>query len=218
MADGFKSRLFDILKPSSWNFQNLTFPWRFSNDRLSQVQLKEYQELTFLTKHEIIRASERFKELVPEHIKDFTRRTVRSPMQQMVQINELKANPFKRRICKIFSTSKLNNGSISFEDFLDMFSAFSEAAPASVKAEYAFRIMDFNDSGAIERTDLSQFLTLITGNESHKILNDMEMRIIIDMIMEDIDMDGDERINLSEFHHIASKMPDFASYFTMTVY
>ncbi|XP_038661084.1 uncharacterized protein LOC119970480 isoform X1 [Scyliorhinus canicula] len=56
MADGFKSRLFDILKPSSWNFQNLTFPWRFSNDRLSQVQLKEYQELTFLTKHEIIRA------------------------------------------------------------------------------------------------------------------------------------------------------------------
>ncbi|GCB79898.1 hypothetical protein scyTo_0017034 [Scyliorhinus torazame] len=77
---------------------------------------------------------------------------------------------------------------------------------------------NFNDNGAIDRSDLSQFLTLITGNEIHKTLNEMEMRIIIDMIMEDIDMDGDERINLSEFHHIASKMPDFASYFTMTVY
>ncbi|XP_072447847.1 calcium and integrin-binding protein 1-like [Chiloscyllium punctatum] len=139
-------------------------------------------------------------------------------MQQMIQINELKANPFKRRICRIFSTSKLNNGSISFEDFLDMFSAFSEAAPADVKAEYAFRILDFNDNGTIDRSDLIKFLTLITGNEVHKILNETEMGIIIDMIMEDIDMDGDERINLSEFHHIASKMPDFASYFTMTVY
>ncbi|XP_043558822.1 calcium and integrin-binding protein 1-like [Chiloscyllium plagiosum] len=157
-----------------------------------------------------LRACERFKELVPEHIKDFTRRTVRSPMQQMIQINELKANPFKRRICRIFSTSKLNNGSISFEDFLDMFSAFSEAAPADVKAEYAFRILDFNDNGTIDRSDLIKFLTLITGNEVHKILNETEMGIIIDMIMEDIDMDGDERINLSEFHHIASKMPDFA--------
>ncbi|GCC30036.1 hypothetical protein chiPu_0008480 [Chiloscyllium punctatum] len=123
---------------------------------------------------------------------------------------EIQANPFKRRICRIFSTSKLNNGSISFEDFLDMFSAFSEAAPADVKAEYAFRILDFNDNGTIDRSDLIKFLTLITGNEVHKILNETEMGIIIDMIMEDIDMDGDERINLSEFHHIASKMPDFA--------
>lgn len=54
--NGLKSRIFEILKPSSWNLQNLTFPWRISSDRLSKVELNEYQELTFLTKHEIIRA------------------------------------------------------------------------------------------------------------------------------------------------------------------
>ncbi|XP_078252529.1 calcium and integrin-binding protein 1-like [Rhinoraja longicauda] len=139
-------------------------------------------------------------------------------MQQMMKITELKANPFKERICKTFSTSSGQNGSISFEDFLDMFSAFSAAAPIHVKAEYAFRILDFNDNDTIDREDLTKFLVLITGNEVNKILTGVEVMMIIDMIMIDVDLDGDDCINLSEFQHIASKVPDFAGYFTMSVY
>lgn len=33
-------------------------------------------------------------------------------------------NPFKDRICKVFSSSK--DGELTFEDFLDMMSVFSE--------------------------------------------------------------------------------------------
>ena len=36
----------------------------------------------------------------------------------------MQVNPFKDRICKVFSSSK--DGELTFEDFLDMMSVFSE--------------------------------------------------------------------------------------------
>ncbi len=71
-------------------------------------------------------------------------------MEVMLNNPELKVNPFGDRICLVFSTSK--DGDCTFEDFLDMMSAFSEDAPISVKAEYAFRIF-----GNIEHTNLMTF-------------------------------------------------------------
>lgn len=59
-------------------------------------------------------------------------------MAKILQYPELNTNPFGDRICKIFSSSK--DGDCTFEDFLDMMSVLSEHAPASVKAEHAFRI------------------------------------------------------------------------------
>lgn len=58
--------------------------------------------------------------------------------EKIMNIPELRVNPFNDRICKVFSSS--GNGDMSFEDFLDMMSVFSEAAPKKVKVEYAFRI------------------------------------------------------------------------------
>ena len=37
----------------------------------------------------------------------------------------LQVNPFRDRICKVFSSS--GDGALTFEDFLDMMSVFSEA-------------------------------------------------------------------------------------------
>ena len=47
-------------------------------------------------------------------------------------------NPFRRRICEVFSED--GHGNMCFDDFLDMFSVFSEAAPRDIKAVYAFKI------------------------------------------------------------------------------
>lgn len=59
-------------------------------------------------------------------------------MAKILQYPELRVNPFRDRICKVFSSS--NDGDCTFEDFLDMMSVFSETAPKAVKAEHAFRI------------------------------------------------------------------------------
>ena len=50
----------------------------------------------------------------------------------------IQVNPFRDRICEVFSSS--GDGNLTFEDFLDMMSVFSENAPKNVKVEYAFRI------------------------------------------------------------------------------
>ena len=46
-------------------------------------------------------------------------------------------NPLKDQIFKVFAQNK---GRMNFEDYLNMMSVFSEAAPLSVKSYYAFKI------------------------------------------------------------------------------
>lgn len=55
------------------------------------------------------------------------------------------ANPFQHRICRVFSTSDNGDDSMSFEDFLDMLSVFSDSATSDIKSHYAFRI--FGNAG-----------------------------------------------------------------------
>jgi hypothetical protein len=47
-------------------------------------------------------------------------------------------NPFKQRICQVFSRD--GKGNLTFEDFLDLLSVFSEQAPRDIKVFYAFKI------------------------------------------------------------------------------
>lgn len=66
-----------------------------------------------------------------------------------------KENPFRRRICEVFSEDGCGN--LTFDDFLDMFSVLSETAPLALKLKYAFRIygnkIDPNDFFEINTID-----------------------------------------------------------------
>lgn len=81
-------------------------------------------------------AHHKFKALAPEKVGH--NRNAKLPMSKILQYPELRVNPFGDRICKVFSSSQ--DGDCTFEDFLDMMSVFSNAAPKAVKAEHAFRI------------------------------------------------------------------------------
>jgi calcium and integrin-binding protein 1 len=61
---------------------------------------------------------------------------------------ELTANPFAHQLCKVFSSDAVVKETLSFEDFLDMASVLSEAAPIQVKADWAFRVFGIVPSGA----------------------------------------------------------------------
>lgn len=47
-------------------------------------------------------------------------------------------NPFRRRICEVFAEDR--SAALNFDQFLDMYSVFSEAAPREIKVVYAFKI------------------------------------------------------------------------------
>ena len=77
---------------------------------------------------------------------------------------ELKANPFGLRICQVFSSDETGE-TMNFEDFLDMISVFSENAPLQMKADWAFRIFDFDEDGKITASDIERVVRQLCGNE-----------------------------------------------------
>uniref|UniRef100_A0A8D3A660 EF-hand domain-containing protein n=1 Tax=Scophthalmus maximus TaxID=52904 RepID=A0A8D3A660_SCOMX len=170
--------------------------------QLGKDLLSEYQELTFLTKQEILLAHKRFTELLTKDEKDLP--NARVPMERILTLQELKSNPFRKRICNVFSTSEQKDGSLTFEDFLDLLSAFSDSATLEIKSH-----LYFDDDGTLDCGDLEKLVNCLTGETDDTRLTAEEMRQLINNILEESDIDKDGTVNLSEFQHVISRSPDF---------
>ncbi|XP_049278028.1 calcium and integrin-binding protein 1-like [Anopheles funestus] len=175
--------------------------------QFSEDELQDYEDLTYFTKKEILYAHKKFKNLAPEKVGH--NKNAKLSMSKVLEYPELKANPFGDRICKVFSSS--NDGDITFEDFLDMMSVFSDAAPKSVKAEHAFRIYDFDGDDMIGRNDLKQVIKRLVDYNSDLGDNDIEQ--LINNILEEADLDDDGALSFAEFEHIIDKSSDFINSF-----
>ncbi|XP_053694054.1 calcium and integrin-binding protein 1-like [Sabethes cyaneus] len=174
--------------------------------QFTEEELQDYEDLTYFTKKEILYAHKKFKSLAPEKVGH--NKNARLSMNKILQYPELRVNPFGDRICKVFSS---NNGEISFEDFLDMMSVFSDAAPKSVKAEHAFRIFDFDGDDMIGKNDLKQVIQRLTGYNN--ALSDSDIEQLITNILEEADLDDDGALSFAEFEHIIDKSSDFTNSF-----
>ncbi|KAH7666430.1 calcium and integrin binding family member 2 [Aphelenchoides avenae] len=178
-------------------------------------QLDEYQDCTFFTKKDIMRLYKRFYALnpakVPSNMQGNRASIVTLTLQEIEKIPELKENPFRKRICEVFSED--GNGNLTFDDFLDMFSVFSEMAPLQLKLKYAFRIYDFDGDDYLGHDDLSRMIRCLTRDE----LTDEEVEFIIERIIEEADLDGDEQLNYAEFDHVVSRSPDFIRTFHIRI-
>lgn len=108
----------------------------------------------------------------------------------------------------VFSSS--NDNALSFEDFLDMISVFSDEAPRSVKVEYAFRIYDFDEDDMISEYDLEQIVNRLTGVQQ---LGQEDMKQLIENVFKEADLDEDKWLSFAEFEHVISKAPDFVNTF-----
>ena len=76
------------------------------------------------------------------------------PYSQLVKCPELKENPFRKRICKIFSSDGL--GDLTFNEFMLLFSSLCEHTPRDIKLHYAFNIYDFDGDKYIGVADIEQ--------------------------------------------------------------
>nr|CAD7587960.1 unnamed protein product [Timema genevievae] len=172
--------------------------------QFSEEELQDYQDLSYFTKKEVLYAHQKFKALAPEKIGH--NKNAKLPLPKVLTYPELKVNPFGDRICRIFSSS--HDGDCTFEDFLDMMSVFSDAAPKAVKAEHAFRIFDFDGDDMLGVTDLRQVVDRLTGPQR---LAEQDMQHLIQNILDEADLDDDGALSFAEFEHIISKSSDFAN-------
>ncbi|XP_034523654.1 calcium and integrin-binding family member 2 isoform X6 [Ailuropoda melanoleuca] len=106
----------------------------------TEEQLDNYQDCTFFNKKDILKLHARFYELAPNLVPMDYRKSpvVHVPMSLIIQMPELRENPFKERIVEAFSED--GEGNLTFNDFVDMFSVLCESAPRELKANYAFKI------------------------------------------------------------------------------
>lgn len=167
-------------------------------------------------------AHKKFKQLAPEKVGH--NKNAKLSMSKILQYPELRVNPFGDRICKVFSASQ--DGDCTFEDFLDMMSVFSDAAPKAVKAEHAFRIFgkctflwivsdfsimnwptDFDGDDMLGRNDLMQIIDRLIGPDNR--LCDADMKFLVQNILIEADLDDDGALSFPEFEHIVNKSTDF---------
>ncbi|XP_041975540.1 calcium and integrin-binding family member 3 isoform X2 [Aricia agestis] len=148
--------------------------------------------------------------LVPQQLSPSDARSLAVPLDKILTLPELKENPFKRRICEVFSH---DGEGLTFDDFLDMMSVFSEAAPRDIKAWYAFRIYDLDNDLYIGKEDLLEASRLLTKGE----LQSPELDQIVASVLEEADMDGDGQLSFMDFEHVVVRAPDFLSTFHIRV-
>lgn len=95
-----------------------------------------------MTQTYIFRVHKHFRDLrpdlVPKQMTQGQASTVRLSPEDIAILEELRENPFKKRICEAFSRD--GKGNLTFEDFLDLLSVFSEHCPRDIKVFYAFKI------------------------------------------------------------------------------
>eukprot|EP00163_Fabomonas_tropica_P010663 TRINITY_DN2088_c0_g1_i2.p1 TRINITY_DN2088_c0_g1~~TRINITY_DN2088_c0_g1_i2.p1 ORF type:complete len:187 (-),score=29.88 TRINITY_DN2088_c0_g1_i2:19-579(-) len=171
-------------------------------------QLTEYEECTFFTRKEVLKVHGRFQDLLkecPPVVAGSDKPKI--PVDVVTSIPELAVNPFRHRICEVFSDD--GSGDLYFEDFLNLFSIFSESAGYNFKLFYLFRIYDFDNDGFIGAEDLNLLVNILTNAG----LDEDQSTFVVERLLEEGDIDGNGNLSFDEFNKIMSRLPDFATKF-----
>ena len=193
-----------------------------SHSAFTSDELELYQDLTYFTKKEILHAFQRFVDVASDD--DAKNRIAASkaeatlPLDAVVEMPELRVNPFRYRLCHAFSPR--DDGSLTFEDFLDMMSVMSDRAPMSLKTEYAFRVYDFDGVDMIGSRDIRRIVDHLLGDTEGGLdvsdgsgLTPEEKQLVVKTVIDEADLDDDRKLSFAEFEHVISKAPDFMTSF-----
>uniref|UniRef100_A0A023F3R6 Putative ca2+-binding kinase n=1 Tax=Triatoma infestans TaxID=30076 RepID=A0A023F3R6_TRIIF len=181
-------------------------------DTFTEEQLEDYQDCTFFTRKEILRVYKKFRSIGEDRLsKTYEATSVTVPVDNIENLAELKENPFRRRICQVFSND--GSGNQTFEEFLDMLSVFNEQATRDIKVFYAFKIYDFDNDNSIGVEDLCKGVNLL----SHEELSPEEVTQVCDKAIEESDLDGDGALSFIEFQHVILRSPEFFSTFHIRI-
>ncbi|CAL5227747.1 g10764 [Coccomyxa viridis] len=203
--------------------------------QLPRDELRRFVKETPFTSREVLKLWSRFARLDKDH-------SGRLSLQEMLNVDEFKCNPFASRIVELFSED--GSGVISFQKFINIFSVFSPRATAETKTVWAFAVWDFDGDDLIGPRDIKRGVHLLTNAEMALLIEDAEaeeeptargrrkrrdsatlrgdklteeqITQIHERIAQELDPDG-AGLSYSDFESITSRMPDFFVNFKMSV-
>ena len=146
---------------------------------------------------------------------------VKAPRDKIIEQPELRNNPFRVRLCEIFSSEPRDSstyGDLSFDEFVDLYNVMSPRASKETKTQTAFRLYDFDGNGYLTHEDIAQLLKLLSTMKNQKMLFDKaEVKDIVDRVMRDCDIDGNNRLSYAEFSKVVGRIPDFTTKFVIYI-
>merc|ERR1711934_121705 len=187
-----------------------------SQSILSKEDMEAYKQLTYFTEAEIKNCLQKFSELLDPNTPFKSVHDPEARVQHENVVNgmqELKGNPFAKRICQVFSP---NAGQLmTFEEFLDMLSSLSVATPPTVRAEWAFKIFDSDGDQLLGENDIRRVVDAITGTEeaAYKSLGEKERQTVVRNVLKETDLNRTGQISLAEFKQMVVRSPDFVNNF-----
>ncbi|XP_043242319.1 calcium and integrin-binding protein 1-like [Amphibalanus amphitrite] len=149
--------------------------------------------------------------LTSEEVEEYAELTYLKKREIISAHKIAQCNPFGTRMLMLFSSE--HDERLSFEDFLDMLSVFSRAAPITLKTSYAFRLYDFDGDSELGKEDLKRVLNYLAV-QGDSVLSEEERETIVDKILEESDIARSGTINFQEFQHVVARCPEFTQSFS----
>merc|ERR1711933_21201 len=100
-----------------------------------------------------------------------------------------------------------------------MVSGLGSATPPKVKADWAFKIFDFDGDGVIGPNDIRELVDRITGGKTddeetgRNQLDEKEMENVIKHVLKEADIHRTGYIEAQEFRNLMGKSSNFAQNF-----
>ena len=88
-----------------------------------------------------------------------------------------------------------------------------------VKAEWAFKVFDYDGDNLLGKNDIRKVVDAITnsgegvGQEKEVRLDNNEVNSVVENVLNETDLNRTGYISLTEFKQIVTKSPDFANSF-----
>ena len=121
--------------------------------------------------------------------------------ETFLAIQCISINPLKERIAFCFGYDD-TTFTLDFSAFLEGVSAFNSIGRANQKLKLAFKIQDFDGDQKISRSDLQQYIEIITANA----LTDAEVMSLVSNVMKESSSDQNlQFISLPDFQRVVVK-------------
>mmetsp|Transcript_10591 Transcript_10591/g.39453 ORF Transcript_10591/g.39453 Transcript_10591/m.39453 type:complete len:187 (-) Transcript_10591:1662-2222(-) len=182
-----------------------------STSDFTKEELHDYESCTFFSRREILSLHSIFMKLGKKEDSNFSKNSI-LPLESVKSLPSLLNNPFRDEIVSIFASDETGQ---TFDDFVDMCSAFSPNADVKVKEQVCFVMMDYSTAdGFLTVADLKNVLSKQVGDKN---MSDQQIHAIAVKFFEEIDVDRSDSISLTEFSRLVSRVPEFSRKFIMRV-
>ena len=192
----------------------------------SGEELEVYEGCTCLSASEVVKLRDKFVALGGA-VGLGTESPVKVTMASVLEQVELRNNPFGRLLCEIFSSEEPGTpsfGDLNFDEYVDIYNCMSPRASLDIKMQTAFRMYDFDGNGYLTDEDLQQVLITIAtppqkveGVQPKPLLGDGEVKAIVERVMRQCDIDGNNRLSYAEFCKAVERIPEFAQKFRIYI-